>query len=122
VSLSCSDRSTFTLEIPGGIRGGSSETRTYARLDESVLSATSSDPFSGYFMGSFGSHGPELLHLQRGLWDGEEAVIAHKVTGTAPSPRHAVNHASQYLGTVLFRAAPPTKGQQQTCPPPRGTA
>ena len=39
------------------------------------------DPLAGYFLGSYGSHGDELLYLQRGLWQGREAIIAHKVTG-----------------------------------------
>ena len=48
------------------------------------MSAASADPLTGYFLGSFGKHGPEVLHLQRGLLDGEEALIAHKVTGARP--------------------------------------
>ena len=39
------------------------------------------DPLTGYFLGSYGSNGPELLHLQRGVWQGRPAVVAHKVTG-----------------------------------------
>ena len=85
VSAEISDqhRSRFTLTIPGACRGGAPERVTYERLDAGVASgaAAAADPFTGYFLGSFGVHGPELLHLQRGLWDGEEAVIAHKVTG-----------------------------------------
>jgi hypothetical protein len=71
------DRSHFTLEIPADFRHSAPTRLTYERLEP----ASTTDQYSGYFLGSFGVHGPELLHLQRGLWDGEEAVIAHKVTG-----------------------------------------
>ncbi|KAL6762943.1 hypothetical protein V8C86DRAFT_514706 [Haematococcus lacustris] len=52
------------------------------------------DPFSGLFLGSFGPHGPELLQLQRGVWDGEEAVLATKLTGDVNVP----------AGVMSFRA------------------
>lgn len=80
-------RSRFTLTIPGVCRGGDPEHITYERLDLGASAGApgggdvAADPFTGYFLGSFGVHGPELLHLQRGLWDGEEAVIAHKIKG-----------------------------------------
>ena len=80
-SLRCRSRTSFTLEIPAIVGGGAPETRAYSRLDDAPATDGEPDAFSGYFLGSFGAHGPEVLHLQRGIWDGEEAVIAHKVTG-----------------------------------------
>jgi len=76
----------------------------YQRLD---LDLPSTDPFTGYFVGNFGKHGPELLRLRR-EWqrlsadgDGldaeaplEEVVVAEKVTGDRNVP----------AGTVSFRA------------------
>jgi hypothetical protein len=47
--------------------------------------------FAGLFIGSFGPHGPELLRLQRGLVDGEEAVLATKLTGDANVPAGAIS-------------------------------
>ena len=52
------------------------------------------DPLAGLYIGSFGPHGPELLLMQRGLLDGEEAVLATKVTGDPNVP----------AGTLSFRA------------------
>ena len=76
----------------------------YQRLD---LELPSTDPFTGYFVGNFGKHGPELLRLRRewqrpsGDGDGldaaaplEEVVVAEKVTGDRNVP----------AGTVSFRA------------------
>eukprot|EP00892_Ulva_mutabilis_P008116 jgi/Ulvmu1/5677/UM024_0024.1 len=61
----------------------------YRRMDSTA--AAGSDPLAGYFMGSYGSHGDELLYLQRGLWRGREAVIAHKVTGDLYVPAGQVS-------------------------------
>jgi hypothetical protein len=74
-------RSQFTLEFQAHAQCNKTSRLTYERLEHGSA-CTASDPYTGYFLGSFGVHGPELLHLQRGLWDGEEAVIAHKITGT----------------------------------------
>jgi hypothetical protein len=74
-------RSQFTLEFQAHAQCNKTSRLTYERLEQGSA-CTASDPYEGYFLGSFGVHGPELLHLQRGLWDGEEAVIAHKITGT----------------------------------------
>ena len=75
----------------------------YRRLD---LDLPSTDPFTGYFVGNFGKHGPELLRLRREwqrLGDGdeldasaplEEVVVAEKVTGDRNVP----------AGIVSFRA------------------
>lgn len=68
----------------------------YQRLAED---ATALDPFTGYYIGNFGKHGPELLRLSRSVAlaeDGsrEEWVQATKVTGDKNVP----------AGTVSFRA------------------
>jgi len=55
----------------------------------------SADPFSGYFMGSFGPHGPELLHLSRhkDRSAGKEVLQVRKITGDRSVP----------AGEILFR-------------------
>ena len=40
------------------------------------------DPFNGMYLASYGEHGSELLRLYREKIDGEEVVIAQKLTGT----------------------------------------
>jgi len=45
---------------------------SFTRLDGSYVSGASADPFTALYVGSFGSHGPELLQLVRGRW-GDEA-------------------------------------------------
>ena len=57
------------------------QTLTYHRLDDNLLRTNASDAVTGYFLGSYGVHGPEVLHLQRAVVDGSEAVVAHKITG-----------------------------------------
>ena len=52
----------------------------YWRLPEG-LPAT--DPFNGMYLANYGSHGPELLRLYRESVDGEDLVIAKKLTGAA---------------------------------------
>lgn len=74
------DKSHFRMTLPASDCAPTPSTVDFVRLEHDAPSPTA-DPFTGYYLGSFGSHGPELLLLQRGLWDGEEAVIAHKVTG-----------------------------------------
>lgn len=75
------DSSHFRMHLPALRDGAAPSVIDYVRLQHGSDPAPASDPFSGYYLGSFGSHGPELLLLQRGIWDGEDAVIAHKVTG-----------------------------------------
>lgn len=85
-----SDGATLRLRLPpaaqppgssGVVQGGDVPQLTYRRMD----TGAGGDPLAGYFLGSYGSHGDELLYLQRGLWQGREAIIAHKVTGAPPS-------------------------------------
>lgn len=64
---------------------------TYKRIDTSYARM---DPLSGLYLGSFGPHGPELLHLARSIVDGEEFVTATKLTGDANVP----------AGLISFRA------------------
>lgn len=56
-----------------------------------VHGADEQDPLTGYFLGSYGSNGSELLHLQRGVWQGRPAIIAHKVTGDEHVPAGQVS-------------------------------
>ena len=58
------------------------------------------DPYNGMYLASFGEHGAELLRLYRENIDGEEVVIAQKLTGgwltiavwyhVSQSPSHCV--------------------------------
>lgn len=36
---------------------------------------------AGMYLGSFGPHGPELLHVERQMEGGQEYVVATKLTG-----------------------------------------
>lgn len=74
--------------LPGGAAGdaGAGPQLTYRRMTSSSPADAGRDPLEGYFLGSYGSHGDELLHLQRGLWEGRDAIIAHKITGNPPHP------------------------------------
>jgi hypothetical protein len=76
---------TLSLEVPALFPGSQPHQLTYVRLDDRDVAKQGQDPYGGYFLGSYGAHGPELLHLQRGFWDGEEAIVAHKITGAAPA-------------------------------------
>lgn len=38
-------------------------------------------PPAGMYLGSFGPHGPELLHVERQMEGGQEYVVATKLTG-----------------------------------------
>ncbi|KAK9862415.1 hypothetical protein WJX84_010278 [Apatococcus fuscideae] len=71
---------------------GTNGQMTYTRLD---LSAASTDPFCGTYLGSFGGNGLELLQVIRTIdKDGDEAVVATKLTGDHNVP----------AGQVSFRA------------------
>lgn len=61
---------------------------TYTKLN---LDYVRTDPFSGLFLATFGQHGPELVQVSRGVWDGEECVTAVKVTGDINVPAGAVS-------------------------------
>ena len=82
-TTSSSDATSFSLSVPGAAAG----LLQYTRMDipqhdsDSANAQHDEDPLTGYFLGSYGSNGPELLHLQRGVWQGRPAVVAHKVTG-----------------------------------------
>ncbi len=52
----------------------------YWRLPEGL---PPTDPFNGMYLANYGTHGPELLRLYRESVDGEEHVIAKKLTGAA---------------------------------------
>ncbi|GAX77454.1 hypothetical protein CEUSTIGMA_g4898.t1 [Chlamydomonas eustigma] len=58
------------------------------------INKNTTDPLTGLYLGSFGPHGAELLSLTRSVVDGEETVLAVKLTGDANVP----------AGTVSFRA------------------
>jgi hypothetical protein len=73
-------RSAFSLAIPSHDTHAAQVVQ-YTRLDDSVMQPGRDDPLTFYFIGTYGEHGPEVLHLQRGIVDGEEALVAHKVTG-----------------------------------------
>jgi hypothetical protein len=61
----------------------------FTRLDPAVVSCARADPLSALYLGSFGSHGPEVLQLVRGRWgdgpaegpDASDFVTAVKLTG-----------------------------------------
>ena len=53
----------------------------YWRLPEGL---PPTDPFNGMYLANYGTHGPELLRLYRESVDGEEHVIAKKLTGAGP--------------------------------------
>ena len=64
----------------------------FTRLDSSYASGNCVDPFTAMYVGSFGSHGPEMLQLVRGRWgdeppnadapgDPNDYVTAVKLTG-----------------------------------------
>jgi hypothetical protein len=80
----------------------------FSRLDPAVASGSSADPFSGLYVGTYGTCGPEILHITRGRWgdelsvpcgaddgpDGSFCVTAVKVTGDRNVP----------AGVASFRA------------------
>eukprot|EP00210_Caulerpa_lentillifera_P003211 g3068.t1 len=68
----------------------------FSRLPTDV---ESSDPFSGFYVGSFRPHGMELLHLSRHREEGtnREFVEARKVTGDANVPAGEVSFWA-YIG------------------------
>jgi hypothetical protein len=83
---------SFMLSMPEA-----SANLQYTRMDtprgmsESMHEEANEDPLTGYFLGSYGSNGSELLHLQRGVWQGRPAIIAHKVTGDEHVPAGQVS-------------------------------
>ena len=104
-------RVTLTLNRDGSAGSGSSSRRggaaaiaaqqqllqrprkwAFTRLDPSYASGNCVDPFTALYVGSFGSHGPEMLQLVRGRWgdeppsldapgDPNDYVTAVKLTG-----------------------------------------
>ena len=60
----------FWLHAQGNVK--------YWRLPEGL---PPTDPFNGMYLANYGTHGPELLRLYRESVDGEEHVIAKKLTG-----------------------------------------
>lgn len=63
-----------------------STSTTTIRYTRVAQDASKTDSMSGLFIASFGPHGPELLKLQRCMVDGEETVVATKLTGDAHVP------------------------------------
>ena len=54
---------------------------------ERISGGEEGDPLQGLFIGTFGPHGPELLQMRRGMdEDGDEAVVAEKLTGDPNVP------------------------------------
>lgn len=68
-----------------------SGTYNYWRLP---LNLPTTDPFDGLYMASYGEHGPELLRLYRETVDGNDVVVAQKLTGDENVP----------AGEITFRA------------------
>ncbi|KAL4854555.1 Protein EXECUTER 2 [Chlorella vulgaris] len=62
---------------------------TYERLDLSKVVKT--DPFSGLYVGTFSSHGPEILQVSRQMEDGREWAVATKLTGDPNVPAGTVS-------------------------------
>ena len=92
-TTSCGYASSFKLSVPGNAAVSLQYTRMDTPQHESDRSHAEQDedPLTGYFLGSYGSNGSELLHLQRGVWQGRPAVIAHKVTGDEHVPAGQVS-------------------------------
>ncbi|KAK9809054.1 hypothetical protein WJX72_008588 [[Myrmecia] bisecta] len=63
----------------GGLHGS----LRYTRIPTNF---TKTDPFDGLYLGAFGPHGPELLQIGRQKMEGEEWVVATKVTGDLNVP------------------------------------
>lgn len=72
--------------LPGSLQGPARV--MYSRIN---TKQPKTDPFSGLYLGAFGPHGPELLQLSRGMYDGEECVMGVKLTGDANVPAGAVS-------------------------------
>jgi hypothetical protein len=62
---------------------------TYQRVR--LNSFVKTDPFNGLYLGSFGPHGPELLHVTREVEGGQEFAVATKLTGDPNVPAGAVS-------------------------------
>ena len=78
----------WSAELWSACAAGSNGQMTYTRLN---LSAASTDPFCGTFLGSFGGNGLELLQITRSV-DKVPAVL---------HPCNIVQHrCSQWIGTV----------------------
>lgn len=108
------DGATLTVQLPPAdahAPGGGPQV-TYRRMD---TGGGGGDRLEGYFLGSYGSHGDELLYLQRGLWQGREAIIAHKITGACPRPL-----AVHAFPTALTRCARPRLFALSTTLPGQG--
>ena len=66
----------------------------FSRIPERLYNGTENDPFQGLFVGTFGSHGPEVVRLVRGFWgrdrvDDYDCITAFKVTGDENVPAGA---------------------------------
>lgn len=86
-TTSSSHAASFSLSMPDA----TAAKLQYTRMDTPQGEGESAghhgeDPLTGYFLGSYGSNGSELLQLQRGVWQGRPAIIAHKVTGDEHVP------------------------------------
>ncbi|DBB05907.1 TPA: hypothetical protein ACH3X3_009907 [Trebouxia sp. C0006] len=81
------DRNPIMQAASGeGEEEGSLKTMKYRRLNTDFVST---DPFTGLYLAAFGSHGPEVLQLQRepdAVDDGVEWVTGTKLTGDSNVP------------------------------------
>lgn len=74
------------MQAASGEWEGSLKTMKYRRLNTDFVST---DPFTGLYLAAFGSHGPEVLQLQRepdAVDDGVEWVTGTKLTGDSNVP------------------------------------
>lgn len=71
------------------VRLGLEGRTNYRRLSNNLGAKT--DPLSGVYVGAFGAHGPELVQLVRSTIEGEEWVVATKITGDVNVPAGEVS-------------------------------
>lgn len=83
--MGAADRNPIMQATSGEGEGGL-KTMKYRRLNTDFVST---DPFTGLYLAAFGSHGPEVLQLQRepdAVDDGVEWVTGTKLTGDSNVP------------------------------------
>ncbi|DBA90259.1 TPA: hypothetical protein ACH3X1_003551 [Trebouxia sp. C0004] len=79
------------MQAASGEGEGSLKTMKYRRLNTEFVRT---DPFTGLYLAAFGSHGPEVLQLQRepdAVDDGVEWVTGTKLTGDSNVPAGEVS-------------------------------
>lgn len=88
--IGAADRNPI-MQATSGEAEGALKTMKYRRLDTSFVST---DPFTGLYLAAFGSHGPEVLQLQREqdpIDDTVEWVTGTKLTGDSNVPAGEVS-------------------------------